>query len=53
MILGGIGLVAVGSGAVLYFTAKDGSTPARPRGTSSLVPWLGPGGGGLHVRGCF
>jgi hypothetical protein len=54
----GVGIAAVGAGAILILTARssDAATPpARPPALTSarLVPAAGPDGGGLVVAGTF
>jgi hypothetical protein len=47
-IVGGAGVVALGSGLIWYFTQ---STDSAPRTGSVLAPWLAPGAGGVSFSG--
>lgn len=51
LILAGSGVVLVGVGAVLYFTAPKGA--AEPSGKARLTPFVGPNVAGLGVGGTF
>jgi hypothetical protein len=48
VLVGGAGLVVLGGGLLWYFVQP--LRPAKPE-TTALVPWAGPGGAGLLLRG--
>jgi hypothetical protein len=51
----GVGLAAIGAGAVLILTSRPGTPAAEAREAplARLVPSFGPGGGGLQILGAF
>jgi hypothetical protein len=51
----GVGIAAIGAGAVLILTSGStgGAEQKPPSSTTWLVPAIGPGGGGLGVIGAF
>ena len=49
----GLGLIAVGVGAYLWVSAKQGADTPEPSPQTSLSPWLSPQGGGLLWQTSF